>query len=216
MVSLERRNTLLWARAQPGDEPRDEMDPLPRSKGVGLLQAVLVLGALVAALVAFAVAMMAVFPGLGTAQTGTPPEGVKSYSHLSRNHVEGPIHYAQSPPVGGNHNPVWQNCGFYPKPLQNEHAVHSMEHGTVWITYRPNLPKDQVEKIKKLVESQTYMLASPYPNLPAPVVASAWGKQLKLDSANDPRLEQFVRAFREGPQAPEPGAPCTGGVGQPE
>jgi len=91
-----------------------------------------------------------------------------------------------------------------------------MEHGTVWITYRPSLPKDQVEKIRNLVQNQTYMLASPYPNLPAPVVASAWGKQLKLGSANDPRLEQFVSAYRQGPQTPEPGAPCTGGVGSPE
>jgi hypothetical protein len=60
------------------------------------------------------------------------------------------------------------------------------------------------------------VLVSPYPDLPAPVVASAWGKQLQLDSANDPRLEQFVSAFREGPQTPEPGAPCTGGTGNPD
>jgi hypothetical protein len=194
------------------------MDPLPKNKKamMGLVQAALVLGALVAALVAFVMAVHALFPGLDTGSPGKPPEGVKSYSHLSRHHVEGPVHYAQNPPVGGNHNPVWQNCGFYPKPLQNVHAVHSMEHGSVWITYRPELPKDQVEKIKKLVEGQTYLLASPYPNLPAPVVASAWGEQLELGSANDPRLEQFVKAFREGPQTPEPGAPCIGGIGSPQ
>ena len=150
-------------------------------------------------------------------QAGSGPlNGVVSYSNLSRTHTEGPVNYPQTPPVGGPHNPVWQNCGFYSKPVQNEHAVHSMEHGAVWITYRPDLPKDQVEKIRQLVEGKTYMLASPYPNLPTPVVASAWGKQLKLDSANDPRLEQFVKAYRQGPQTPEPGAPCTGGIGQPQ
>jgi hypothetical protein len=150
-----------------------------------------------------------------TAQNKAPPAGVKSYSNLSRKHTKEPVDYPQSPPVGGPHNPVWQNCGFYSKPVENEHAVHSMEHGAVWITYAPDLPENQVEKIKSLTE-KNYVLASPYPGLPAPVVASAWGKQLKLDSANDPRLEQFVRAYRKGPQTPEPGAPCKRGVGSPE
>jgi Protein of unknown function (DUF3105) len=144
----------------------------------------------------------------------TAPSGVTSYSNLSRSHTEAPVNYPQNPPVGGPHNPVPQNCGFHTKPVQNENAVHSMEHGAVWITYRSELTQSQVEKIGNLAD-QSCVLASPYPGLPAPVVASAWGKQLKVDSANDPRLEQFVSAFRQGPQTPEPGAPCSGGVGSP-
>jgi hypothetical protein len=149
---------------------------------------------------------------------GTPPSGVTSYSNLSRTHTEGPVDYAHNPPVGGAHSPQWQNCGFYSAPARNENAVHSMEHGAVWITYRLDLPQEQVSKLRDLAHSQSYVLVSPYTytRLPSPVVASAWGKQLKLDSANDPRLEQFVSAYREGPQTPEPGAPCTGGVGSPE
>jgi hypothetical protein len=150
-----------------------------------------------------------------TAQKKAPIGVVKSYSNLSRDHTKEPVDYPQSPPVGGPHNPIWQNCGYYSKPVRNEYAVHSMEHGAVWITYRPNLPKDQVEKIKSLT-LKNYVLVSPYPGLPAPVVATAWGKQLRLDSANDPRLGQFVTTYRLGPQNPEPGAPCTGGVGTPE
>jgi hypothetical protein len=46
-------------------------------------------------------------------------------------------------------------------------------------------------------------------------VASAWGYQVKLDSASDPRLEQFIRTFEQGPQTPEPGAACVGGTGTP-
>ncbi len=87
-----------------------------------------------------------------------------------------------------------------------------MEHGAVWITYRPGLPQDQIEKLRDLAQSQTYILVSLYPSLPFPVVASAWGNQLRLESAEDPRLEQFVHAFRLGSQTPEPGAPCTGGT----
>ncbi|MEE4545132.1 DUF3105 domain-containing protein [Streptomyces sp. V4-01] len=141
--------------------------------------------------------------------------GVVSYGNLARNHVTTKVKYPQTPPVGGNHNPVWLNCGVYDKPVANENAVHDMEHGAVWITYKPDLPAAQVASLKKTVGSQTYLDLSPYPGLPAPVVASAWGKQLKLQSATDPRLAEFIAKYKQGPQTPEPGAPCTGGTGTP-
>jgi hypothetical protein len=141
--------------------------------------------------------------------------GVHSYSGLSRNHVTGTVKYAQTPPVGGNHNALPQNCGIYNAPVTNENAVHSMEHGAVWITYRPNLPAADVAKLKAAVRGNAYALLSPYPGLPSPVVASAWGKQLKLTSASDARLPKFVHTYASGPQTPEPGAACSGGTGTP-
>jgi hypothetical protein len=110
----------------------------------------------------------------------TPPEGVQSFDITSREHVQGPVSYEQSVPVGGPHNPVWQNCGFYDSPVRNENAVHSMEHGAVWITYQPDLPSDQVDVLRNLAHDKSYVLISLYPDLPSPVVASAWGKQLQL------------------------------------
>ncbi|MGH8898326.1 MAG: DUF3105 domain-containing protein [Egibacteraceae bacterium] len=143
------------------------------------------------------------------------PEGVETFNVASRKHVKGTVKYSQTPPVGGDHNPLWQNCGFYSAPVTNENAVHSLEHGAVWITYKPDLPAGQVTVLRSLAKSQRHVLISPYENLPSPVVASAWGKQLQLGSVDDPRLAEFVRAFQQGPQTPEPGAPCSGGVGRP-
>ena len=123
--------------------------------------------------------------------------------------------YAQSPPVGGEHNPVWQNCGFYDKPVADENAVHSLEHGAVWIAYGTALPRDQIGQLRALTQGHTHLLVSPHPDLDSPIVASAWGKQLVLEEADDPDLERFVRAYSQGPQTPEPGAPCSGGIGRP-
>jgi hypothetical protein len=142
--------------------------------------------------------------------------GVESFANLDRTHTSSPVTYPQSPPVGGPHNPVWQNCGYYSAPIANENGVHSLEHGAVWITYRPDLPADQLAALRKLTDGKTYVLVSPYPNLPASIVASAWGKQLKLDTPDDPRLSQFIKAYRQGPQTPEQGAACTGGTGVPQ
>src|SRR3954466_3686336 len=144
-----------------------------------------------------------------------PPEGVEEFDvGAAGKHTQGTVDYAQDPPVGGEHNPVWQNAGFYEAPVRNENAVHTLEHGGVWITYSPDLSQDQKDRIKELVEGQDCLLASPYPNLSEddPVVASAWGYQLRVQNADDPNLEKFIRSYRKGPQTPEPGAPCAGGT----
>jgi hypothetical protein len=145
-------------------------------------------------------------------QASSDVPGVKSFENLSLQHNSGTIDYEQIPPVGGEHNPLWQNAGFYEQQVLEEQAVHTLEHGAVWITYRADLPEDQKEGLRRIVESQDCLLASPYPSLPSPVVASAWGKQLRLKSVDDPKLQEFILAYRKGPQTPEPGAPCTGGA----
>jgi hypothetical protein len=139
---------------------------------------------------------------------------IQTYSDLSRQHTGNPVSYPQQPPVGGAHDPVWQNCGYYATPVRNENAVHSLEHGAIWITYRPDLPQEQIDQLRDLAESQTFILVSPVENLPSPVVASAWGKQILLDAADDDRLADFVRRFRLDPNGPELGAPCTGGTSE--
>ena len=145
-----------------------------------------------------------------------PPGAVQTYDVGSAGqHTEGSVDYAQSPPAGGEHNPIWQNCGFYEEPVRNENAVHSLEHGAVWITYLPDLPQDEIERVRDLAQNNSYVLASPYPDQDSPVVATAWGKQLTLESAEDSDLERFINAYSQGPQTPEKGATCSGGVGDP-
>ena len=141
----------------------------------------------------------------------TPPAGVKTYQVASNRHVKGPVSYPQSPPVGGPHDPLWQNCGFYDRPLRNENAVHSLEHGAVWITYRPGLAKDQVRSLRSLAARESRVLISPYPKLSSPIVLSAWGRQLEIGSVRDARLDRFLRAYINNRHIPEPGGPCTGG-----
>jgi Protein of unknown function (DUF3105) len=176
-----------------------------------------ILATVVAGVVVIAIVVVALVANRGGGTSATAGYGrVTTFSGLSRNHTSSPVHYAQTPPVGGDHSQVWQNCGYYSKPVRNENAVHSMEHGTVWITYQPNLPKDQVDRLANLGRSQTYVLVSPYPGLPAPVVASAWGVQEWFHTASDTKLNDFVAKYRQGPQTPEPGAACANGTGTPE
>ncbi|MDQ2652491.1 MAG: DUF3105 domain-containing protein [Chloroflexota bacterium] len=139
----------------------------------------------------------------------TPISGVATFTVESADHTEDPVEYAQDPPAGGPHAPAWQKCAAYDAPIRNENAVHSQEHGAVWITYQPDLPEAEVKALDKLAETR-YVLVSPYPDLEDPIVASAWGAQLRLDAADDPRLGAFIERYAGN--GPEPGANCDSGL----
>lgn len=138
-------------------------------------------------------------------------EGMQQFEGMSSKHVDGCVNYAQTPPVGGNHSQRWQGCDFYDSAIVKEQAVHSMEHGAVWVTYRDGLGGADLDALRALASNDFVLISQWDASLPAPVVLSAWGLQLRVESATDPRVKQFVDAFAQGPQTPEPGAPCRDG-----
>lgn len=157
------------------------------------------------------------YPGPGTPGSGT----------LDHTHVTSPVQYAVSPPVGGQHAPIWMNAGIYTEPVPNERAVHDMEHGAVWITYDPSLPAAQVKALQELVLKQKpmdeqgqngantnrYIVMSPWAGakLASPIVVSSWGRQLGVDTADDARLQRFIDTFRNSQKyTPEFGSPVDG------
>lgn len=186
------------------------------SRGGGFNKVRILVGLIVLAFIAGFVALVVIDSHQRAGSE--PPEGVQQFDvGKAGQHTEGTVNYEQNPPAGGPHNPVWQNAGFYTEPVRNENAVHTMEHGAVWITYSPDLPQDQKDELKNIVKSKDCLLASPYPDLPegTPLVASAWGVQVQLTGVDDPNLQRFINTYRNGPQTPEPGAACTGGTGEP-
>lgn len=149
-------------------------------------------------------------------QSGPRPiEGIEIFPGLQAGHTEEAVTYAQNPPAGGEHDPTWQNCGIYDQVLRSENVVHSMEHGALWLTYQPDLSADQVSQLQNLARRQRYVLLSPFEGLPAPIVASGWGAQIKLNNASDARLPNFISTYQNGPFTPERGAACSGGIGTP-
>ncbi|ATZ26994.1 DUF3105 domain-containing protein [Streptomyces lavendulae] len=133
---------------------------------------------------------------------------------LGRNHVETPVKYEMNPPVGGDHNPRWMNCNgdVYKNPIPEVNAVHSLEHGAVWVTYNEKAAPGDVEALAGKVGKTPYTLMSPDKEQAGTIMLSAWGKQLTVDKADDPRVAQFFTKYVQGPQTPEPGAACTNGL----
>ncbi|MFD0342555.1 DUF3105 domain-containing protein [Streptomyces sp. NPDC127117] len=146
-----------------------------------------------------------------------PIEGLRTWDakKLTRNHVTGTVAYPMKPPVGGDHNPVWMNCDgeVYEKAIPDVNAVHALEHGSVWVTYTDKAPAADVAKLAERVGRTPYSLMSPYEGQSGTIMLTAWGNQVTVDGADDPRVDRFFSKFVQGPQTPEPGAACTGGLG---
>lgn len=144
-------------------------------------------------------------------------DGLAKVVGLSRGHDESIVYEdaVQLPPVGGIHDPTWQNCGIYDTVLDTKHVIHSLEHGAVWVAYSLELSDDEVATLQKIVSTESFTVLSPYPGLRSPVVLTAWGIQLEVDSVDDSRIESFIERYQQGPQTPELGATCQNGTGSP-
>jgi len=142
-------------------------------------------------------------------------DGVLVVADLSTEHRDDKdIEYDHVPPIGGPHDPEWLACGAFDEPVRDENAVHDLEHGTVWITYDPGLAEEDVAALEDVLPDDGIM--SPYLDLPAPVVITVWGAQLRLSGPRDPRLPLFLEEFGDGRTAPEAMASCEGGVTDPQ
>ncbi|WP_432148275.1 DUF3105 domain-containing protein [Streptomyces sp. bgisy029] len=150
--------------------------------------------------------------------TGGAIAGLKSWdsASLGRNHAPGDVDYPMTPPVGGDHNASWLNCDgdVYEKAVPDVNAVHSLEHGAVWVTYNTQASGADVTKLAERVRNTPFTLMSPYAGQEGAITLTAWGKQVTVDSADDRRVDQFLAQYVQGPQTPEPGAPCTGGLAE--
>lgn len=161
-------------------------------------------------------AVLAIIVGV-VVSSATPPvdpaaieiEGLETFENLEALHVQSAVEYEMTPPAGGPHNPSWLNCGIYEEAVPAEYAVHSLEHGAVWVTYDPEQVQGADLDALRNAMPRSYIILSPFPGLEAPVVASAWGVQVSLDGVDDPRLRDFIVKYRQSPDAPEPGALCS-------
>ncbi|MBX9393044.1 DUF3105 domain-containing protein [Streptomyces sp. TRM72054] len=145
----------------------------------------------------------------------TGADGVKTWQgKLTQNHVTTDVKYPMEPPVGGDHHQVWMNCNgdVYTKEIPRENAVHSLEHGAVWVTYTSKADKADVDALAEKVKKTPYTLMSPDEQQKDPIMLSAWGHQRTVTGADDPNVDKFFETYVQGKQTPEPGAACTGGL----
>jgi len=119
------------------------------------------------------------------------------------------LDFNSNPPTSGRHFAKWTTAGFYDKSQEDGNLVHSLEHGAVIVSYKSDLPKDDVEKIKSFFSSVSVSkkIMVPRDNLDVPVALTSWGRLLKLqtiDATTEAKIKEFMETNED--RGPEKGA----------
>jgi hypothetical protein len=145
--------------------------------------------------------------------------GTEVFSIVSREHIESGTpgsKYNSDPPTSGPHWNGPANKGVYDKELPDEQLIHNLEHGYIWISYRPgdaNLQassganikgatEEEVNKLKAIVEKDNWKVVMvPRSRDQAKIVLAAWGRVLKLSDFDEKRIKDFISTYRNrGPE----------------
>ena len=157
-------------------------------------------------------AIPGIYVGAATPATADTPASYVDYKAAIHITADQRVAYNRFPPVGGPHDGTWANCNgiVYDTAVRSENMVHTLEHGAVWITYNPDtITPDDLATLKALVDGQPFTTLTPYPGLDSTISLQAWAHQLKVDSASDERVKQFITALRQNRWVyPETGATC--------
>jgi len=194
-----------------GGRTRPPTQVVAHQRPWGLIAGALAVVVFAAAVITYAVVQVRAADA-GKVESVDEIAGVQTFDYEGGIHDDNPLEYTESPPVGGPHANMWADCTgtVYDADIRHENAVHSLEHGAVWITYNPDeVSDDDVEKLAELVDGVSGRMLSPYEGLDSPISVQSWGEQLKVDSADDERIKQFADLMTyKSDDFPEPGATC--------
>jgi hypothetical protein len=199
-------------RGGKGGRPRPSTQVVAQQRPWGLIAGAVAVVVFAAAVITYAVVKVNE-ANEGKVQAVDDIAGIEEYDYAAgQQHVTTPVDYTESPPVGGPHDGRWADCTgtVYDVDIRHENAVHSLEHGAVWITYNPDEVSDaDVEKLADLVDGVSGRMLSPYAGLDSPISLQSWNHQLKVDSVDDERIVQFADFLtRNSDFHPEVGASC--------
>lgn len=141
------------------------------------------------------------------------PEGlsdVERFADLGGGHLtagDPQPQYNSSPATSGPHAASPTGCGIYTEEVPDVVAVHNLEHGTVAIHYRDDLPDSEVEQLRQYARSKSsHILIAPRSDLPDPVVVTSWARLLRLQSVDIDVIESYYDRFAF--LGPETGVAC--------
>ena len=128
--------------------------------------------------------------------------------HVSQ--TEAPQYGESEPPTSGDHgDPVPKQA--YTAELPDYNTIHNLEHGYVYITYRPDIPQEEVEKLTGLFSersneefSPAKVIMAPRAANESPIVLSSWRRSMTFDSYDEQQMMDYYLSNVN--KSPEPAA----------
>ena len=129
--------------------------------------------------------------------------------HIALN-ANPPTPYTSNPPSSGGHFGQPANWRIYDYEVNDKIFIHNLEHGGIWIAYKPDVSVQVVEDLKSIVSEfgGSKFVMAPRSANDADIVVVAWTRVLKFDvsgeALTDVEIDQisaFYRAFKNrGPE----------------
>lgn len=129
--------------------------------------------------------------------------------HVTQN--EAPEYGGEEPPTSGNHGePIPK--GAYTTELPDYNTIHNLEHGYVYISYQPDLPQDEIDKLSglffkpysNLEFAPTKVIMAPRAANTSPIIMSSWNRSLVFDSYDEQQMMDYYLSNVN--KSPEPAA----------
>lgn len=115
-----------------------------------------------------------------------------------------PHTYNSNPPTSGPHYTKEADWGVYKEELPDETLVHNLEHGGIWISYKPDISEEIRKKLESFYDKYgRKIIVAPRSRNDSDIALAAWTRLDKFGAADysDERVEKFIKAFRnKGPE----------------
>jgi len=126
---------------------------------------------------------------------------------LGRDHItDGTTYtsYNSNPPTSGPHYANPASARFYDKELPDEQLVHNLEHGHIWIAYKPGLSKDVIGILKDF--SGRNVIVTPRSKNDTDIALAAWGRldqfNVEPSGIDKQRIKDFISRYQnKGPES---------------
>ncbi len=121
--------------------------------------------------------------------------------HIAEGSTDHPP-YNSNPPTSGPHWPQPAEWGVYKTQQPDERFVHNLEHGGIWISYKPDkVDADTVARLEDFVKRFPLIVVEPRPGNDANISLAAWTHLENLDSFNERTILEFINAYHNhGPE----------------
>lgn len=129
----------------------------------------------------------------------------QEFSNQGQTHINnGAAHdpYNSNPPTSGSHYTQPANWGVYQTPLMDEQALHNLEHGGIWISYK-NIDDDTKGKLETIAKANGgSIIMSPRETNDSKIALASWTRLEKLDAYDEGKVLEFIKANKN--KSPEP------------
>jgi len=112
-----------------------------------------------------------------------------------------PVTYNTNPPTSGDHFAEAESWGVNEKEVEDKAAVHGLEHGGIWISYK-DIDEESIKILREIGrENSGSVIVSPRLANDAKIAVASWGRLMKLDAVDKALIQKYIATYKnQGPE----------------